>query len=320
VEERRRVLPFFRSSTLSLLLSKQEGNLMSLLTSAQIQEFQRKGYMTVGRLLSEEQVEALREGLDRVMAGKSTAKPELLRNLAGGDLYRERENEGEGARNFTDAVVVQIVNIWEADEAYYRHIYHPQITRMVSELIGCDHLRVWHDQIQYKPPQVGTTTRWHQDYPAWPILEPADLVTAWVALDDVTIENGCMRMVPGSHRWGVHPGLSAKEDFSPSYNPDLLPEGAEVGVELVEVRTGECSFHHCLIWHGSAVNLSPRPRRAIAVHYMPAYTRFAPRGRHPIDHLVEVAPGEPLRGKYFPDVYDKGPLSPPPFPFGVRPG
>jgi len=282
---------------------------MGFLTPEQIQEFHEKGYLKVGQVLSGRQVEALREGLDRVMQERSAGRPELLRNLAGGDLYLYKEEK----KDFTGAVVVQIVNIWEADEAYFRHIYHPQITQMASELTGCDLLRVWHDQIQYKPPQVGTKTGWHQDFPAWPILEPADLVTAWVALDDATLENGCMRMVPGSHRWGVHPGLSGKEDFSPAYDPKLLPEGAAVIVEPVEVRAGECSFHHCLTWHGSAVNLSPRPRRAIAVHYMPGYTRFVPKGSHPMDIRVKVAPGEVLQGQYFPVVYEKGPLSPPPF-------
>ncbi|MCC6446262.1 MAG: phytanoyl-CoA dioxygenase family protein [Armatimonadetes bacterium] len=285
---------------------------MGLLTEAQAQAFREKGYLTVPPALSGAEVEEMREGLERVMLDRSAARPELLRNLHGGDLYHE---EPDGTRVFNSAVVVQIVNIWEADEVYFRHLYHPAITQMASELIGHPHLRVWHDQIQYKPPMVGSQTGWHQDFPAWPVLSPPDLVTAWVALDDVTLANGCMRMVPGSHRWGESPGLGSGEDFAPRYDPSRIPEGAEVKVEPVEVRAGECSFHHCLTWHGSDINRSDRPRRAIAVHYMPAYTRFDPRGHHAIEHLMEVKPGEILKGTYFPDVYNQGPLTPPAFPF-----
>src|SRR5262249_7620978 len=142
------------------------------LTQEQLDFFDRSGYLKVGRVLDDAQVEELRKRLDQVMAGESAGKPELMRNLAGGGPE-------------SDAVVVQIVNIWEADEQYRALMSHPQITRMVAELTRSDTLRVWHDQIQYKPPRVGTSTRWHQDFPAWPNIYPGDMVTAWVALDDV---------------------------------------------------------------------------------------------------------------------------------------
>lgn len=289
-----------------------------MLTESQIREFHERGFISVGRVLTDAQVEGLREGLDRVMAGETDRKPELLRNLAGGDIYADgganggqRKNAAASTQVFAKAVVIQIVNIWEAEERYLEHIYNPIITEMAAQLCNTDLLRVWHDQIQYKPPGVGTYTGWHQDYPAWPILEPADLVTAWIPLDDATVENGCLWMVPGSHQWGIHKGLRTPEEgFDPIYDPAQLPEGAQVLAEPLEVKAGHCEFHHCLTWHGSPKNPSPRPRRAIAVHYMPGHTRFVPRGRHPMDVRVEVQPGEILAGKYFPVVWDKGPVAP----------
>src|SRR2546430_11711585 len=88
----------------------------------------------------------------------------------------------------------------------FRSLYHPEICAMAAQLIGTDTLRVWHDQAQYKPPKIGGSTDWHQDHPYWPILQPADLVSAWVALDDASEEHGCMRMVRRSHLWGPHKG------------------------------------------------------------------------------------------------------------------
>ncbi len=107
--------------------------------------------------------------------------------------------------NFTyndNAPVWQIVNIWEASPAFAKLIKHPVIGEEMAQLTGAKTLRIWHDQIQYKPAATGGINMWHQDAPLWPILAPMTEVSAWVALDDVDVDNGCMSMVPGSHLWG----------------------------------------------------------------------------------------------------------------------
>ncbi|HXG23814.1 MAG TPA: phytanoyl-CoA dioxygenase family protein [Chthonomonadales bacterium] len=266
-----------------------------MLTRQQIEQFREIGFLKVGKVLTDEQTKALRARLDDVLEGRSKAEPEAKRNMLGN----------------TEQVVIQVVNIWMADDLFREHIYHPVICEMVSELMGCDVVRVWHDQIQYKPPRIGGPTRWHQDHPYWPIIQPADLVSAWVALDDATIENGCMRMVPRSHKWGPHKGGTIgtnDEDFSPTPDMSLLPPGAVVEVVPCEVMAGEVMFHHCLTWHGSPPNPSDRDRPAIAVHYMPGYTRYEPTGTHLVEHRVTVKPGEILQGEYFPTVWDHGPV------------
>ena len=297
-----------------------------MLNESQIQEFHERGYLNAGKVLTDAEVEALRDRLDCVMDENGEAKPELLRNLSGSNIYVKTDDEDDdhmptGVKMFASSVVVQIVNIWEADSLFNAHMYNSQITAMVAQLCDTDVLRVWHDQIQYKPPRVGAKTGWHQDYPAWPILEPGDLISAWVALDDATVENGCMSMVLGSHKWGIHRssksgkrGLATGENFELSYNPELVPEGEVVEVVPMEVMAGEVAFHHCLTWHGSPKNPSEKKRRAIAVHYMPGYTRFVPKGGHVMGHRVEVKEGEVLKGKFFPTVWDNGPLPPAPLP------
>ena len=92
-----------------------------MLTESQIQEFHEKGYLRAGKVLTDAEVEALRERLDLVMDENGEAQPELLRNLAGADLYATGDDEEEddhmptGVKMFASSVVVQIVNIWEAD-------------------------------------------------------------------------------------------------------------------------------------------------------------------------------------------------------------
>jgi ectoine hydroxylase-related dioxygenase (phytanoyl-CoA dioxygenase family) len=185
---------------------------------------------------------------------------------------------------------------------------------MISQLTGSDTVRVWHDQVQFKPPHVGGPTSWHQDHPYWPVIQPADLVSAWVALEDADVENGCMWMVPGSHLWGPHKGGTIgtnPDDFSPLPDLSLLPADATIEPVPCPVRAGQVMFHHCLTWHGSPPNRSGRGRPAIAVHYMPGHTRYVPHGGHLVERRITVAPGEILTGDYFPTVWDRGPLAPP---------
>ncbi len=264
-----------------------------MLTDGQVEQFRRTGFIQAGRVYSEAEADALRERLWAVMEGRSAAAPEANRNLRGADTR----------------VVVQIVNIWEADDLFREHLYQPEICAMAAQLMGADTVRVWHDQVQYKPPKTGGATDWHQDHPYWPILQPADLVSAWVALEDATMENGCMRMVPRSHLWGPHKGGTIGTDadgFAPLPDLSLIPAGETIEVTPCEVKKGEVMFHHCLTWHGSPPNPSERGRPGIAVHFMPGWTRYEPSGAHLVEHRVEVKPGEILQGRFFPTVWEKG--------------
>ncbi|HZT43692.1 MAG TPA: phytanoyl-CoA dioxygenase family protein [Chthonomonadaceae bacterium] len=264
-----------------------------MLTEAQIAEFRERGFLQAGRIMSDAQADALRARLMDVMEGRGKAQPERI-----GGWGDERK-------------VIQIVNIWEADDLFYEHLFNPAILEMVAAVIGTDTLRVWHDQVQYKPPKVGGPTDWHQDHPYWPIIQPADLVSAWVALDDADEENGCMWMVPGSHRWGPHKGGTIGTDpetFRPLPDLSLLPPGIDITPVPMPVKKGHVGIHHCLTWHGSPNNSSDRGRPAIAVHYMPGYTRYEkdPGKTHLVEHNVEVQPGEILKGKHFPTVWEHG--------------
>ncbi len=271
-----------------------------ILTQAQLDEFHVRGFVKTGRVLDDATVERLREEMQTVMEGRSKNAPVLNRNLLDPNAKTEY-----GAAPAGKQVVVQIVNIWEASEAFLEHARNPLITEAVARLCNnTDMLRIWHDQIQYKPPHIGGPTHWHQDFPAWPVLQPADLVSAWTALDDAEIENGAMWMVPGSHRWGRVP-LQTADNFDPRPDAAFLPEGVTCKAEPVIVKKGEVAFHHCMTWHGSPCNKSSRPRRAIAVHYMPGYTIYAPTRPHPVEKHVQVKAGEVLAGEKFPVVYER---------------
>lgn len=268
-----------------------------MLTDEQIRTFRDRGFLYYGPVLSAGELADLRAALARVERGESTAETDTMRNIGGGE----------------NSVVTQIVNIWQAEPAFYRHLFQERIVPMAAQLMGTDTVRVWHDQVQIKPPHIGGPTIWHQDHPYWPVIQPADLVSAWVALEDADAANGCMSMVPMSHKWGPYNGGTVGSDpttWEPAADKSLLPpEAQNYTVESVPVPAGAVVFHHCLTWHGAPPNHTDRPRPAIAVHYMPGHTRYAPEGKsHLVEKHIHVAPGEPLTGDHFPTVYENGRL------------
>jgi non-haem Fe2+, alpha-ketoglutarate-dependent halogenase len=140
---------------------------------------------------------------------------------------------------------------------------------------------------------------WHQDLTYWG-LEPADIVTAWVALSPSTPESGCMRVVPGSHRQEVLPHT---ETFA-AHN--LLSRGQEIEVEVDEreaadvvLQPGEMSLHHVKLIHGSGANRADDRRIGFAVRYVPTYVRqtagsedsaMLVRGVDTYHHFLEETP------------------------------
>jgi phytanoyl-CoA hydroxylase len=265
-----------------------------MLRPEQVETFRRQGFVLGGQVLNDEQVDQLRSELERVIrdhGDPSQPQPVLLRNLSRDPA----------------APVWQIVNIWQASEAFRDLLYLRPVVEAIAQLTGAAEMRVWHDQVQYKPAEKGGVNMWHQDSPYWPVLTPKDAqVTAWIALDDVDASNGCMRMVPGSHRWGPQIDfLHTVKDI------DAMPAefaGQRIQVVSCPVPKGHVHFHHSLTWHGSGANTSGRPRRAIAIHYMTGETRYDARGNHVMKPFITVSNGEKLAGDHFPLVWNDGPV------------
>ena len=278
-----------------------------MLDQEQIDEFDRNGFLNGGAVLSEEETRELSDALGAILA-------------KGPDGFSEDEPQPVSFRSLSasdEHPVWQIVNIWEASPAFEKLIYHPMVVKGISQLTSHRDLMVWHDQIQYKPAQYGGSTHWHQDAPLWPIIKPMTPVSAWIPFDDATEENGCMWMVPGSHKWGnqieflrTQHKLELLENFADiqGFEPPVDAEVQEVGTRPWPVKRGEVSFHHSMTWHGSPSNQSERPRRAIAIHYMTGEARYDASGSHIMERFVDLPDGAPMveAGLHFPTVCRDG--------------
>jgi ectoine hydroxylase-related dioxygenase (phytanoyl-CoA dioxygenase family) len=257
------------------------------LRGEQVRFFEENGYVRGGTVLDARQIERLRDGLEAIRAGRNPHKDELYEI---DEDYRRAPEEN----------VFHFLGAWRIDEAFHDLLWHRAITVKAAQLLGVPRVRFWHDQVFYKPPRHPGVVTWHQDYSYWTRAYPAGHVTCWIALDDATRENGCVHYVPGSHRWGLLPRISLTKDMD-AVKGHLAPEQAEAfRPEPMEVRAGECLFHHSHTVHGSHGNRSDGPRRGVVLNFMKPDTRCGDGGRPLLAGVPVIALGAVIEGAFFP--------------------
>lgn len=270
-----------------------------IVTDDDVAFYREQGYWIAPKILSDSELAEIREHHLRVVTGTyETGRPPHSRNTAPEDPLNR---------------LVKIDNSYWSDAVLARLVLHPTIGAIAARLAGASAIRLWHDQLLYKPPQQenhASAVGWHQDWHYWQCAEPADMLTAWVALVDVDEQNGCMEVVPESHKWG----LLAESDF---FEQDL--ETLQKSIEKntgktfrtvpLKLPAGAVSFHHCLTIHGSRPNHSDGPRVSMVIHMMPDGTRYrqgTPAEAHANVRLLSGRDGNAFAGPYFPVIYRAG--------------
>lgn len=264
-------------------------------TADDVRFFEERGYWIGPKLFDDEDLNRFREHMDRVYAGEfETGRPPWRGYWRPDDgaVLRKTDNSHWADRTLRDLATDQ------------------RIGEIAARLMGQDVVRLWHDQLLYKPGSGPGVTRvnvgWHQDYQYWQCAETPTLLTAWVAFDDVDLDNGCMQFMAGSHRWGLE---REGNFFEQDTQEQLRRLEAEHPIETVPVvmRAGQVSFHHCLTFHGSGPNRTRNPRRSLAIHLMAGETRYRPETASDSHMNVELArprSGEPFSGQWFPVLFE----------------
>lgn len=225
----------------------------------QIAAYERDGHVIVEDVVSEPELNVLRERTEQIATGEVAYPRESL----------EYEPTAKGDERSLESL--RKINEPGLDPLLAAHTRHAGILDIVEELIGPD-VKLFGDQFFIKPPG-GIEKTYHQDSPYFRI-EPMALVTAWTALDDVTLENGCMYVVPGSQGGGP---LDHSEPWMVGDRQDMKVPDSEVDFSKerpVTMKAGDVSFHHSLILHRSGPNNTTQFRRGLAVHYMTAGSRW----------------------------------------------
>jgi ectoine hydroxylase-related dioxygenase (phytanoyl-CoA dioxygenase family) len=155
----------------------------------------------------------------------------------------------------------------------YDLLTHPRIVAHVKDLLG-DNVIAWGSHFFCKMPGDGKRVSWHQDASYWP-LTPSKVVTVWLAIDDATVENACMRYIPGSHLLGHLTYTLTENDDSNVLNQTVTGVEQLASPIDVELQAGEISIHSDLLLHGSEANQSTRRRCGLTLRYCPADVRAA---------------------------------------------
>lgn len=256
------------------------------LNDQQIQFYHEQGYLKGPQLLTPVQVDALRGELAEFF------KPDH----PGRDLWYEyHTNESPDP----DTVLFHALGAWRIGTGFHDLLWNPALTVPASQLLG-GMVRFWHDQLFCKPARHGGVVAWHQDYSYWTRTQPMAHLTCWIALDDVTKDRGCIQYVPGSHRWDLLPitGLAGDMQAIREVLSDEQWEQLQNPV-AIEVKAGECTFHHPLMIHGSFANRTDQPRRAAVVNVV--RDGVCSVSDEPLlAGTPAIGSGQPLDGQFFP--------------------
>lgn len=146
---------------------------------------------------------------------------------------------------------------------------HPRLIGAVADLAGPD-LFIMASRFWIKDPQDHKFVSWHQDH-AYFGLKPPTIITAWLALSEVTRNNGCMRLVPGSHRGGTFKHVETDDKNNLLSRGQTLTDVDESQAVDILLRPGELSLHHGHVFHSSEPNLSDDRRIGYALMFIPAH-------------------------------------------------
>jgi ectoine hydroxylase-related dioxygenase (phytanoyl-CoA dioxygenase family) len=229
------------------------------LTQEQIDAFTRDGYLPYKKILSDAEIELLRQEYDAEFARAETGGQ--WRNLSAA------EGASVDAQKSAKTKMLQIMGMGERNIHYRKLLYDARILDVVQDLMG-PNIMLFHDQALFKPAFHGGEVTWHQDNAYWH-ARPANLVSCWLTLDDVDESNGAMQVIPGSHLAPVWHEKKNEADILFNLE-DQIDKSKAVTVSL---PAGACMFHHCQTLHHTNPNTTPRQRRAFAIHMMMPGTR-----------------------------------------------
>ncbi|SDS33336.1 Ectoine hydroxylase-related dioxygenase, phytanoyl-CoA dioxygenase (PhyH) family [Paenibacillaceae bacterium GAS479] len=252
------------------------------ITDEQVSFYRENGFVKVENMLTDEELEQLREYLEEAMQEDSGRSVKTDKN--GGAYYR---------------VLNQKVNTWRDHGGMGKFSFHEKFAKAALDLTGSNEIRFFHDHGLWKMPGDSKPTPWHQDTPYWPVNEAErGMLSIWIALDDVNEQNGCMAFVPKSHKLGKLTGIS----FLEPQNIFDYVEGGQLDDQkpvVVPLKAGSCTFHNGLTFHYAHANTTDRPRRALAIIYMPDGITYNGKG-HIVTEGSNLEKDQPLKGPLFP--------------------
>jgi len=225
------------------------------LNAEQIASFQDNGFLIVEDFLNTDELDRWRRVTE-----------EAVQMRLGSDALNNQKDPDA----FYSQVFTQCLRLADIHDEMRELVYDRRIGKMGAELAGVDGLRVWHDQALFKPP-FGNPTGWHLDNPYWSFSSKQSL-SFWIALDDATLENGCMWYIPGSHKEATYENVGIGQNIADLFK--VYPQWREIDPACGACKAGSVVWHNGLTAHGAGANMTRHPRRAMTCAFMPDGATF----------------------------------------------
>ena len=211
----------------------------------QVNFYKENGYLTFGRIFTESELDELRDYVDAMI-----------------------ENLPEGKRP-------EQMDVPHFAHPYlFKYLTHPCVLKVIERFIGPD-IVLWSSHFISKRENDGMEVPWHQDGVYWgKMLDPMRVITMWLAVDESKVENGCMRVISGSHN--LHDRrYEAVNRENNLFGSEVVEADLDISKTVdLELEVGECHFHDAWTIHNSSSNVSQKRRCGYTMRYMPANVRF----------------------------------------------
>ena len=212
------------------------------LTAEQLQAFANDGFLIYGAFFATDEIAVLREHVEKIVSRPANA------------------SKGKGLLTDRAGSIRQIMNASQYDPFFESWMTDERLLNVAESILGGS-FHAW-DEVIYKPAKAGRDTPWHQDNEYY-ILDPPKAISCWIPLTEVTAENGTMRFIAESHRWGGLEHGAGQEVFDRE-----LAEPEDVRSVPVELPAGGLSIHSVLTVHGATPNRSDTGRPVYIARYV----------------------------------------------------
>lgn len=251
--------------------------MLDSISAAQWKQFDEDGYLPLGKVVADTQIEALRTRIDEIMLGTAAVDYErmLMQLDPSSGQAAELTRQTKGYKGAT--LDYRKIQDLEYDLLFLEYIQHPLFKAICARVYGADTpIACYRAMFMNKPAGKGSYLKWHQD--RWTDLDQDPQITIWTALDQATVESGCVHLIPGSHKSLINPASGAgflTQEHIDAYLADVKP------IPL-ELEIGEVALLHNWMLHSSSTNQASHARRAFSTCYMDAATQSQAGHNFPI--------------------------------------
>ena len=222
------------------------------LSNQEIRDFREEGFLVIPGILSEHQIGRVFSEITAVMAQRPHVPDDLI----------QYEPSMRG-KPWTETNELHVRKLYRmaVHLSFFRELaHHPDLLNTARTLLGA-RVTLVQTMLLMKPPEISSPKVWHQDN-GYFALRPPHCFGFWIACDPVTEANGCMHIVPGSHRRGLQPHAGQGDDFGLTEIP--APED----ILSVPLQPGDALLFQCELFHFTPANRTTQRRRALQYHYM----------------------------------------------------